>query len=468
MPTQLDRRRFVVTAARTIAAAGIAGTPLIRAMPALAAPPVRRNLGGLGINDPILVTYRKAVTAMKALPSTDPRSWTYQAAIHGTLSSPSPLPTAWNTCEHGSPHFWPWHRMYLYYFERIVRKLTGDYGWALPYWDWTSASQRQVPAAFRDPASVLYAPRNAAINSGAGSLPASDVDYSSAFSFTDYVTASGILEGTPHGAVHVDVGGWMGSVPTAAMDPVFWVHHCNIDRLWNLWLAQGGGRIDPLADASWKTQPFTFFDENGNQVSRQSCDVLRTANQLNYGYESEPAEVNDYCIKFIVIWKYLLTPLFNWPDPPFKLSTVTRIRPIDISSLRDRLGAVAAAKNQTLLVKLSNVTTARPPGANWQVYLGLPEGVKPTTDSPYYIGNVALFGMGVRSDTPPNHKFMPATFSFPADKAIAAVLQQQTNSVSLTFVASGPLINGKPSTPKIRSVVQVGRVSFVVQTQNRR
>ena len=87
----------------------------------------------------------------------------------------------------------------------------------------------------------------------------------------------------------------MGSVPTAAQDPIFYLHHSNIDRLWNLWLAQGGGRTDPLTDATWRTQRFTFFNEKGKQVQMTGCDILRAAQQLHYVYEGEPAQVLEQC-----------------------------------------------------------------------------------------------------------------------------------------------------------------------------
>lgn len=35
--------------------------------------------------------------------------------------------------------------------------------------------------------------------------------------------------------VHVWVGGEMGAPSSAANDPVFWLHHCNVDRLWDVW-----------------------------------------------------------------------------------------------------------------------------------------------------------------------------------------------------------------------------------------
>jgi tyrosinase len=42
------------------------------------------------------------------------------------------------------------------------------------------------------------------------------------------------LDNGLHGNVHVMVGGPknMGFIPDAAQDPIFWMHHCNIDRLW--------------------------------------------------------------------------------------------------------------------------------------------------------------------------------------------------------------------------------------------
>ena len=47
-----------------------------------------------------------------------------------------------------------------------------------------------------------------------------------------------------HNQVHVWVGGTMSEIPLAAFDPVFWVHHTMIDRLWALWqLAHPGAGV---------------------------------------------------------------------------------------------------------------------------------------------------------------------------------------------------------------------------------
>ena len=66
------------------------------------------------------------------------------------------LQTPWNTCQHGSYSSWSWHRMYLYWFERICRRMPCEECFALPYWDYNSASQRQLPAMFRGSGSGLF------------------------------------------------------------------------------------------------------------------------------------------------------------------------------------------------------------------------------------------------------------------------------------------------------------------------
>ncbi len=70
----------------------------------------------------------------------------------------------------------------------------------------------------------------------------------------------------------------------AAQDPVFWLHHANIDRLWERWLSLGGGRANPT-EAAWRNVPFTFFDEKGAAVTMTAADVLDPAGQLGYTYQ---------------------------------------------------------------------------------------------------------------------------------------------------------------------------------------
>lgn len=43
------------------------------------------------------------------------------------------------------------------------------------------------------------------------------------------------MEGTPHGAAHVSFDGVINNVPSAPQDPLFFLLHCNVDRLWAMW-----------------------------------------------------------------------------------------------------------------------------------------------------------------------------------------------------------------------------------------
>ena len=463
-----SRRRFIATAGAA-ASAAILGPSLFNVTKVFAAPVVRRDIGGLSASDPIITGYKTAVTAMKALPATDPRSWSYQAAIHGTYATPSH--TAWNTCEHHTKFFWSWHRMYLYYFERIVRKYSGVSGWALPYWNYSSPSERQLPAVFRDATSSLYVAnpnRPSAWNSGVASLPASHVDTSAGMAQVNfYPGGSSSLESNPHDNVHVDIGGWVGDVQAAAQDPVFYVHHANMDRLWNLWLAQGGGRTDPLSDTAWKNTPYTFFDENQNQVTLTGCGVLRAAEQLNYTYEGEPTQVKEYCLRIVFPpWLLQQIILVRWPGPPIELGPDRVSIPLDIRDVRQRMTSAARNPNQTLQLNFEGVEAERPPGVVWEVYAGLPAGKEPEADGPYYLGTISLFSAGIRSNK--RHDYKPADFSFSLNRALAAAMQTNSDKLEITVVPSGILIDGKRTKPKVAAPAKIARVSIAIENRQKR
>jgi hypothetical protein len=87
------------------------------------------------------------------------------------------------------------------------------------------------------------------------------------------------------------------------------------------------------------------------------------------------------------------------------------------------------------------------------VYFGLPANAHPNTESPFFVGNLALFGPGVRSEA--HHEFKPAHFAFPIKRAVLASLKAKQGSIRVTFVPHGILVNGKPSRPKVESKVRI-------------
>jgi tyrosinase len=271
-----------------------------------------------------------------------------------------------------------------------------------------------------------------------------------------------MLEGAPHGAVHVGVGGWMGSVPTAAQDPIFYLHHCNMDRLWNLWLAQGG-RTDPLSDATWKNTPFTFFDEHGTAVTMTSCDVLRAAKQLHYTYEGEPPQVDGFCAPPIaVVQEWVRETVFRVPVPPIVLGAKPVSFAMDLAALRRHAAGAAARSTESVFLELDDVEADRQPGVVWQVYFGLPDGAAFDANGPYYVGTLALFGAGVREEA---HHFMPAKVTLRINEALRRVLDERKGRVSVTLVPTGIEVNGKPTAPEPAATVRIGRVNVVVERQ---
>jgi hypothetical protein len=96
------------------------------------------------------------------------------------------------------------------------------------------------------------------------------------------------LEGQPHDAVHVVLSGLMGGSGHCDQDPIFWLHHANIDRLWKRWLDEGGGRQDPLGDSALDEHDIEFFDETGRAAPLTGRQIIYTVGQLNYRYDDDP------------------------------------------------------------------------------------------------------------------------------------------------------------------------------------
>jgi tyrosinase len=244
--------------------------------------PTRKNIANLAANDPIIEAYKNAVTAMKALPSSDPRNWTRQASIHN------------DHCPHGNWWFLPWHRAYLLYFERICRKLSGYNDFALPYWNWTTSPS--VPAVFWGNGNPLFdnrtiGPTDQADPSWVGSTVIENIlSTTNFYVFASYSattqrerTTYGELEATPHNNIHGWIGDDMGAF-MSPLDPVFWCHHNILDCLWVEWNIN---RNNPNTnDSNWSNLHFTeFVDENAQPV-----DVMAGITPLMpvFDYQFEP------------------------------------------------------------------------------------------------------------------------------------------------------------------------------------
>jgi hypothetical protein len=449
----------------------------------------RRNVYCLNATSPEIVAYKSAITAMKALPNTNGVSWLAQANIHGTFAPPPGMIVS--ACQHGTTFFLAWHRMYVYFFERIVRKMSADPNFALPYWGYSPTGNRDLPSLFRNPANAtnaLYtANRNPTINGGA-LITASLVDAGPALAMTAFSSFTNSVNETPHGQVHVAVGGGMSNFQEAAQDPIFWLHHCNIDRLWELWLASGGGRVNPT-DATWLTTPFNFYDETGATVSLTGAQIVDTACQLHYQYES------DVCGRTYVFDRNWWRRYTRFPIPPeaivARLDTLlTRPprpdpRPFAQSQEPVKLGGSAVrlalpineegkrmlsaiprdpqAGGQINLV-LDDVRLEGIPRVAYEIYVNLPADVKnPEYTSPHFAGNVNLFGPSPRGGHAEKQEpqVVPLTLVF---LRLRDADRWPSDTVSVTFVPRG-LTEGQNPARVLRDSIQatIGRVTLQIQ-----
>src|SRR5262249_56870360 len=74
-----------------------------------------------------------------------------------------------------------------------------------------------------------------------------------------------LMEGNPHGTAHVGFGGSIQDPGRAPKDPLFFLLHCNVDRLWAKWQRQNT-RFDPSAVAS--------YDNSSSRIGHRLSDTM--------------------------------------------------------------------------------------------------------------------------------------------------------------------------------------------------
>jgi Common central domain of tyrosinase len=172
---------------------------------------------------------------------------------------------------HGAPAFVSWHRAFLLNLENDLGKALGDANYALPYWDWAAdqaagnpqqASVWQPDLMGGNGSPVTTGPFRAGqwtlFNGGSlerdfgrntPNLP-TPAQVSAALGNSGFDSPNWNRSSTGfrnaleqlHNTVHVWVGGSM--LPMSSPDdPVFFLHHCNVDRIWAMWESRNPGSI---------------------------------------------------------------------------------------------------------------------------------------------------------------------------------------------------------------------------------
>lgn len=387
----------------------------------------------------MLKIYADAVAKMKKTPEGDPDSWTFQWYTHWVngdttkakeltrifpMAGPNKtLATSmWDTCQ---PHFGgieedflPWHRAYVYYFEEIIRAVSKEKNFTLPYWNYTAPGPNHgvIPSEFtkkNDPLfKSLYVEARNKPTASNPSLPnvnaGEPIDknapgglnldalkecfYSPTGPGHDGFNRK--LNGGLHGYVHVQVGAGknMGSVPWAANDPIFWMHHCNIDRLWASW--NKAGRTNPAGMGQ-----FTFAQNKTGVIAKMADWMSPDTEKHGYcydHYEPVPKCLTTRDIHLAAVLKQLKVGAMKTKE--IKLGNAPTLVKIDALAVKDevkpkpfsaRVKALPPEKH--LLLVLKNLRADAQPGVVYSLYLELPEGATGDKAKPHFIGHINFF-----------------------------------------------------------------------------
>jgi hypothetical protein len=275
----------------------------------------------------MLAKFARAIEIMRELPVYDPHSWTWWWNTHWIKGPPAflwdysrikkteviaSLPpdsqafaeAVWDGCQahpynpsdpeqYQQWYFLPWHRLMLHQFEGVIREVLHDEDFSLPYWNPVTGNpdDLSLPAVFRDPGSPLYdGTRWPWVNAG------ERID----MLYKDWLTLDALneklyidsptgslgfnprLDINPHFLTHLAVGGDMSDFATVGGDPLFYLHHVNLDRIWESWNRLGNSNP---TDPKYLNRTFAFGDRSGKRVDLPVSAGDRTA-QLGYEYDS--------------------------------------------------------------------------------------------------------------------------------------------------------------------------------------
>lgn len=238
------------------------------------------------------------------------------AGIHGTLTfaghrsrtgargraaDPSGSPDS--AIENALNRFLPWHRLFLLEFEDELRAIHKNL--AIPYWCWSE--QRTMPAIVsRMPKKIVRAGGDIAVGprlagtGGAPSLPTTGA-VDTVLTNTTFRAFTKALE-TIHNDVHDWVGGTMGNPSISPADPIFWLVHCEVDRIWTRWT---NSKIGEQARLRKENRPVVV----GGSRELPGIDMARRMNEvpsliwttrafnLGYGYDRLEDAVKSTCTR---------------------------------------------------------------------------------------------------------------------------------------------------------------------------
>jgi len=187
--------------------------------------------------------------------------------------------------------FLPWHRALLLDLERELQSI--DPAVTIPYWKFDEPAQNLFTREFLGADGDGFAEfaltnpmRNWQVNGVPGinrtHVGIENGQATSALSEIATLALGGpanvydefrFLEGNPHGSAHVSFSGWISGINTAPRDPLFFLLHCNVDRLWAKW--------QWVNDRFDRTQSSTFTGQgNTTRIGHNVNDTMWPWNRV--------------------------------------------------------------------------------------------------------------------------------------------------------------------------------------------
>jgi hypothetical protein len=159
----------------------------------------------------------------------------------------------------GTQRFLPWHRVYVLRMEELLRSKKP--GLSIPYWNYAEEEQRpdwvwQPPQVVRDTPGA---------GTPSGSLPSWAYVNNLVNNTTAYTDFTSNLEVNAHNDVHNWCNGTISTPETAAKDPIFWLLHSNVDRIWDAWQLTHTG-TPTLASIDAQMDPWKETASDANDV----------------------------------------------------------------------------------------------------------------------------------------------------------------------------------------------------------
>jgi tyrosinase len=275
----------------------------------------------------MLAKYARAIEIMRELPEYDQHSWTWWWNTHWIKGFPAflwdysrkrkteviaSLPpeyradaeAVWNGCQahpynpsdpeqYQQWYFLPWHRLMLHQFEGVIREVLHDEDFTLPYWNPVTGNPDDfaLPAVFREPGSPLYNGTRWPWVNGGERIDTLFRDWINLDALNEKIyidSPTGNLgfnprmDQNPHFFTHISLGGDMAEFSTVGGDPLFYLHHVNMDRIWESWNQLGNKNP---TDPKYLNRTFAFGDRSGKRADLPVSASDRTA-QLGYEYDS--------------------------------------------------------------------------------------------------------------------------------------------------------------------------------------